>query len=244
MATPSRRHGPPGIPSVFRQGEGSRASGSRGPGDTRAAQRQRPPSLAELGQAATSGKHAAALRIDSTTPIQRYLVGSEALEKQAKQALEDERGADLVTAFIALVKMCKLLIDVLPAQHRGYSKLDANEKKDMQKRGQKAMDQLSKTKVQLVDEFEEWRRENPDEELGEWSLEQYYLYINRIRVKPPSSASKLEQASMPPRPPKIPVQAPSPTIEYKKPAHQSTGFDVRDILGHAKPTAERAAANK
>jgi STAM-binding protein len=138
------------IPSVFRQPRSDLQV---------AAAKQRPRSLAELSELATSGSNLSSLAVDSNIPITRYLIGSETLTKQVETYLQ--QGA-IDDAFIALVRNCKLLIEILPNQHRGYQTLDVETRAKWKKKGQWNLDQLGNVKVLIVNRFEDWRRENPN----------------------------------------------------------------------------------
>ena len=199
------------IPSVFR------------PSGFGVALQNRPHTLAELSEMATT----AAPTVDSNIPIARYLIGSETLAKQAESFLKQDRLDD---AFVALVKNCKLLIENLPNQHRGYKTLDSETKGRLRQKGQWNLDQLSQVKVKVVDRFEAWRSANPDAPIetpaGE-AARRVHKDMEREAQRPIPSTGVMEQ--------------PRKSIDYVKPSRSSAGFDVRDLLGGPSSSGSRNA---
>jgi STAM-binding protein len=208
------------IPSVFRQPRSEPITGSSS---------SRPLTLSELSQLATSGANQASLIIDSTIPIQRYIIGSETLTKQAETFLQDE---NLDDAFISLVKNCKLLIEALPLQHRGYKTLDVETKQRLKESGQWHLDQLSQVKSKIVDRFEIWRSQYPDATLDNDAETRRKVEERerKERLRPVPSTGVMESS---------PQQAlPVPSIEYVKPPRgdHDFGLDVRNQISRAMPS--------
>ena len=242
----------PPIPPVFRTAGGARAGrgeedGGSGSSSTRK-RIGRPATLAELSKRATSGVHASGVQtVDSNIPISRYLIGSETLTRQAETCLKHED--DLEGAFIALVKVCKLLIETLPYQHEGYKKLDAATKKKMKEKGQQNLDQLAKVKLKVVDRFEEWRRANPDAPLEEESENATSTTKGKAAsassLRPVPSTGVMEnrpaESSLPSTTSNPSTPAPR-SIQYVKPEAAHTGFDVRDILGQGRSIASTSSS--
>lgn len=216
------------IPSVFRQPKS----------DIIPLSGERPRTLAELSELATSGSNRSSLTIDSTIPITRYLIGSETLTRQAETFLKQN---NIDEGFIALVKNCKLLIEILPNQHRGYQTLDNETKKKLKSKGQWNLDQLSQVKVKVVDRYEAWRKANPDALLVEGEDEAKRSKAIKEGLRPVPSTGIME--SNPQRSSSTSSHSSGASIDYVKPDRSSNfGFDVRDILGHNKggPSTPRA----
>lgn len=207
---------------------------------------RRPPTLAELSEVATTGANAAALQVDSRIPIARYLMGCETLTRQAVGNWEH---GNVDTAFIALVKACKLLIELLPTEHRGFTQLDADTRAKIRTKGQKSLDLLSKVKLQVVDRFEAWRRAHPNEDLGEWkqTVPARALENDKSEKKQMPMPSKSNSHDQNPRASSGQALSSgnnerSTGLRYIKPDRSSNGLDVRDILGYG--TSQFSQTNK
>lgn len=201
------------IPSVFRQHRSGLAASTPG---------HRPLTLTELSELATSGANRSSLTVDSSIPIGRYIIGSETLTKQAETCMHN---GNLDEAFISLVKNCKLLIEVLPTQHRGYKTLDSETKQKLKERGQWHLDQLSQVKSRIVDRFEAWRSQFPDAPLEEGARRRgEEEEERRDKMRPVPSTGVMESLYL------QPSSSAAPSIDYVRPARSdgNFGLDVRN----------------
>jgi hypothetical protein len=193
-----------------------------------------------LSEIATTGQNRSSLEVDSSIPIARYLIGSESLTRQAESCM---KAGDLDEAFVALVKSCKLLIEVLPSQHLGYPTLDPETRKTLKAKGQWSLDQLSQLKVKIVDRFEAWRRQNPDAPLFDGTAdanERKRAEVARKEMLRPvpstgvmEAAPRLGSSSSSSSSTSFAPHANGASLDYIKPDRRDDfGFGAKDMLGH------------
>ncbi|KAH7929023.1 Mov34-domain-containing protein [Leucogyrophana mollusca] len=132
----------------------SAPSSARRPSPRQVNTTRRPPSIAELADRALSGLW------DPSKGLKQWLKTADTFRKAGRAYAE---AGDFESAFSEYAKAATIILEKLPTHKEYYTLLTSTQRHNLGLNGQNILDSLSELKPTLVDRYERWLAQNPEE---------------------------------------------------------------------------------